>query len=101
MKQEFILKPGHLTLENIEALLHSNIRLVLSQKDYSIIKESRELVDNLAEGTKTIYGINTGFGVLANKKINKSDLADLQKRLVLSHAVGVGRHLDDTTIKLI
>ena len=101
MAQDFILKPGILTLKDIENLLQSSRKLVLSKESYSIIRESRDVVEEIAAGERTTYGINTGFGVLANKKISKNELADLQKRLVLSHAVGLGKPLDDCTTKLV
>src|SRR5690606_37078528 len=54
----------------------------------------------LAEG-RTVYGINTGFGLLANTSIAPEDLETLQKNLVLSHACGVGPLLDDTVVRLL
>jgi histidine ammonia-lyase len=46
-----------------------------------------------------IYGINTGFGALAEKRISSSDVAQLQKNLVRSHACGVGPDLPDTAVR--
>src|SRR5690606_16264926 len=54
----------------------------------------------LAEG-RTVYGINTGFGLLANTSIAPEDLETLQKNLVLSHACGVGALLDDAVVRLL
>jgi histidine ammonia-lyase len=54
----------------------------------------------LAAGT-TVYGINTGFGSLAHTKIPPELLAELQRRLVLSHSVGVGEPLSDEVVRLI
>jgi len=97
----FTLKPSTLTLEDIEHCLESNNSIALSTESYAIIAESRKVVDTIVAKDKTIYGINTGFGILANKKISIHQLKELQKRLVLSHAVGVGEFLDDKTTKLV
>ena len=51
---------------------------------------SREAVENALAENEVYYGINTGFGALANKRIGKDDLKQLQRNLILSHAVGVG-----------
>jgi histidine ammonia-lyase len=57
------------------------------------VARARELVDRLASGDAPIYGINTGFGTLAEVKIQKSDLQQLQRNLILSHSAGVGQPL--------
>src|SRR5690606_15741486 len=49
----------------------------------------------------TVYGVNTGFGSLAQTRIDDHDLEELQRRLVLSHAAGTGPLLDDGTVRLI
>jgi histidine ammonia-lyase len=49
---------------------------------------------------KTVYGINTGFGLLANTRIAPDDLEVLQKSIVLSHAAGIGEFMDDETVRL-
>src|SRR5690606_22510057 len=54
----------------------------------------------LDEG-RTVYGINTGFGLLANTSIAAEDLETLQKNLVLSHACGVGEPLSEDTTRLL
>jgi len=58
------------------------------------------ILDILAKG-KIAYGINTGFGSLARTHIDSRDLTELQRRLVLSHSVGVGPLLDDELVRLI
>lgn len=50
---------------------------------------------------ETVYGINTGFGSLANKRINNLELATLQSSIVLSHAAGTGELLPDKIVRLI
>lgn len=58
--------------------------------DPSTVKESRGIVENALQNDKTYYGINTGFGVLANQRVSDEKLSQLQRNLILSHSVGVG-----------
>ena len=51
-------------------------------------------VDRLIASGKAVYGLNTGFGKLAQTRIADDELATLQERLVLSHAAGIGDPLD-------
>jgi histidine ammonia-lyase len=62
---------------------------------------SRKIVEQALEGNQVHYGINTGFGVLADKRIGKDDLKQLQRNLILSHAVGVGNFIPKEISKLI
>ncbi len=60
------------------------------RKDQTALSRSRDIVLRALEGGSALYGINTGFGVLANKRIDDDQLAALQQNLLLSHACGVG-----------
>jgi histidine ammonia-lyase len=65
------------------------------------IAESQELIDEVVAHGDTIYGVNTGFGVLASVRIEDKELSHLQENLVRSHAVGVGEDLDDDIVRLV
>jgi histidine ammonia-lyase len=54
------------------------------------IDQSAEAVERIVAGGDTIYGINTGFGLLANTRIPDDRLAELQTNLILSHSAGLG-----------
>lgn len=60
------------------------------KKDPAPILESRNVVDSAINDGEAYYGINTGFGILANKRIDNDQLQQLQRNLILSHSVGVG-----------
>ncbi len=66
------------------------IRLGELEKDAPEVRISRKIVEEALKKGGAHYGINTGFGGLANKRISDSDLSQLQQNLILSHAVGVG-----------
>ena len=60
------------------------------RREHPAVDRSREIVLNALEDGKAHYGINTGFGVLANKRIGDEQLSELQQNILLSHACGVG-----------
>jgi histidine ammonia-lyase len=75
-------------------------RITSLKNDFGAVTASRHIVENALKDGKTYYGINTGFGVLANKRISDDELSDLQKNLILSHSVGVGDPIPKTISKL-
>ena len=73
----------------------------LDDELWSNINASAKCVSDVLEQGRTVYGINTGFGLLASKKIPPEDLEELQRSLVVSHACGVGNAIDNATVALI
>ena len=65
------------------------------------IAETRLLVDRWVAEGRTIYGITTGFGALSSVTINAEDTRKLQQNILLSHAAGVGRHLDPESARAV
>lgn len=65
------------------------------------VAESHEFVEDIVAGGETTYGVNTGFGQLAQVRISDDELVHLQENLVRSHAVGVGDDLDDDIVRLV
>jgi histidine ammonia-lyase len=58
-------------------------------------------VSSIVAAHETVYGVNTGFGLLARTRIDDARLAELQRALVLSHSAGTGPLLDDVTVRLV
>lgn len=58
--------------------------------DKSTVTKSRGIVEEALKKNEPLYGINTGFGILANKRVSDEQLKQLQRNLILSHSVGVG-----------
>jgi histidine ammonia-lyase len=82
-----------LGLEEVEAVARGEARVEISPAARERVRQARELVEaRLADG-EAHYGINTGFGTLAEVRIPDGDLLRLQRNLVLSHAAGVGAPL--------
>jgi histidine ammonia-lyase len=88
---ELELSGAGLTLADAAALLDGRVTaLRLSEAARSNVEHSRQaLLAKLARG-ETVYGVNTGFGKLANQRIPDNDVLDLQVNLLRSHAVGLG-----------
>ena len=65
------------------------------------VAESNELIVDVLANGEEVYGVNTGFGQLANVHIGDDELLRLQENLVRSHAMGVGEDLDDDIVRLV
>lgn len=79
-----------LTLEQIDAVAHGNLPVTLSPAALEGIDAARRVVEEIIAAGRVVYGINTGFGKLADVRIADGDLRELQANLVRSHACGVG-----------
>jgi histidine ammonia-lyase len=100
MHTHFISKE-HLSIDLIASILKSNAKLALSESAITAIVKCRTYLDNkMANSTKPVYGINTGFGSLCDVKINTEDLSQLQKNLVMSHACGTGEQVPQEIVRL-
>jgi histidine ammonia-lyase len=100
MHTHFISKE-HLSIDLIAEILKSNAKLALSESSITAIVKCRTYLDNkMANSTKPVYGINTGFGSLCDVKINTEDLSQLQKNLVMSHACGTGDQVPQEIVRL-
>jgi histidine ammonia-lyase len=91
---------GDLTIDQLRKILASTRTIRLSSAAHDRIVNSRRIVERFAEGSGALYGINTGFGVLAHQRISRSDLEQLQENLILSHAVGVGDEVPTEIVRL-
>ncbi|HRO32909.1 MAG TPA: histidine ammonia-lyase [Brevundimonas sp.] len=90
-----------LTLSQLRAVLEGPVTVGLTDAAWADVdKGAATVAAILAEG-RTVYGINTGFGLLANTSIAAEDLETLQKNLVLSHATGVGPLLSEPVTRLL
>ena len=95
------LTPGHLSFTQLREIWQQPVKLNLDAGAIDAINASVACVNNIVAEGRTAYGINTGFGLLAQTRIATEDLQNLQRSLVLSHAAGVGEALDDAMVRLI
>ncbi len=94
------LNPGLLTLEDLQALHAGGLTLTLDPSAHAPIAASAAVVQAAAAGDAPVYGVNTGFGKLANKRISQGELEALQRNLIRSHSVGVGAPLQPAVVRL-
>ena len=88
-----VLDGTELTLEQVAAAAEGTATVEVAPPARERLRAARRLVDRIAESGVPTYGINTGFGTLAEVSIPKADLRALQRNLILSHAAGVGQPL--------
>ena len=90
-----ILDGQPLTLAEIESVALHECKVALEPAAMVRVAESRRLIEEIVAAGQTVYGVNTGFGKLADVSIAPESLAQLQTNLVRSHAGGVGQPLSE------
>src|SRR5256885_5980495 len=94
-----VLDGKSLTLEQVAEAAAGGARIEISPAARERVRAARKLVDRIAESGVPTYGINTGFGTLAEVPIARPDLQRLQRNLILSHSAGVGAPLPPDAVR--
>ena len=94
-----VLDGTQLTLEQLGAACEGKAQVEVAPVARERLREARRLVDRIAQSGVPTYGINTGFGTLAEVSIPKGELRRLQRNLILSHAAGTGRPLSPREVR--
>jgi len=97
----FDVHAGDLSLATLRQIHARPSRFRLAAADRERIASAAALVDRIVATGDAAYGINTGFGLLAQTRIPTEQLELLQKNLLLSHAAGVGEPLPDAVVRLV
>ncbi len=92
---------GPLALSQLRAVTLGPVTVSLTDQAWADVEAGAATVRAILDEGRTVYGINTGFGLLANTSIAPDDLETLQKNLVLSHACGVGALLSAAVTRLL
>ena len=95
------LRVGELSLSDMRSIYAQPVNLALAEADRQRITRASNLVDAIVARGAAAYGINTGFGLLAQTRIPDDQLELLQRNLLMSHAAGVGEPLPDAVVRLI
>jgi len=96
------LEPGKAKLSLWRAIADGRAgELSLAKDAWDAVARSRATLETALASSEAIYGVNTGFGKLAQTRIPDGDLKRLQRNLVLSHAAGVGEPLSDAAVRLV
>jgi histidine ammonia-lyase len=102
--KEIVINGTDLTFEDVLAVAAGppgNPRVTLSEAAKSNVRKAADAVDVLLERGEIAYGITTGFGAFKDKIISPDEVERLQRNIILSHAVGVGRPFDAKTVRAI
>jgi histidine ammonia-lyase len=95
-----VLDGESLTIEQVIAVARDGSQVRLAEEAIERVRASRAWVDQIGVGAKvTVYGVNTGFGPLAEVRIPPDDVAALTRNLILSHSVGVGQALPEEVVR--
>ncbi|MCH8489661.1 MAG: histidine ammonia-lyase [Oceanicaulis sp.] len=93
------LTPGAVTLDGLRAI-HGGAAFKLDASAWPGVEAAAASVRRIVESGRTVYGVNTGFGLLAQTRIGDDKLETLQRNLILSHACGVGPDLERPVVRL-
>ncbi|MFO0838805.1 MAG: histidine ammonia-lyase [Phycisphaerae bacterium] len=83
----------------LDAALDRRLQIEIEPRSWTRVEQARQWVVTLVRGDAAVYGVNTGFGHLKNRRISSADLDQLQENLILSHAVGVGPPAPDSIVR--
>ncbi len=93
------LNPGSVSLADLRAI-RGGAPVTLAEDAWPRVEASAAAVGRILESGRTVYGINTGFGLLANTRIPPDRLEELQRNLILSHSAGLGDPLEPRIVRL-
>ncbi len=99
MTTTLMLSPGSVNLAQWRAIFHGASARLDSASAQAVLQSAQTVEAIVARG-EPVYGINTGFGKLASVRIEREDLATLQRNIVLSHAAGVGDAMPQDVARL-
>jgi histidine ammonia-lyase len=100
MTEPLVLTPGNVDRATLRDVYRTQPAVQLDPAWWPRVEAGAAVVASAASGTAPVYGVNTGFGALAKKKIAPADLATLQRNLILSHCCGVGPATPDAIVHL-
>ncbi|KUK91026.1 MAG: Histidine ammonia-lyase, partial [Thermotogales bacterium 46_20] len=95
-----IIDGRNLRIDDVYRVASLEENVEIDARVEELLAERRtSLIDQISD--QVIYGVNTGFGALADKKISQSDIDTLQKNIIMSHSAGVGEPLAEDLVRSI
>lgn len=88
-----------LSLEEIAAIAFGSEHVEMAASAHAGIAASRKVIDDIVKRDAVVYGVNTGFGKLAEVRISREEIGALQLNLVRSHACGIGNLLSEPEVR--
>ena len=99
MENTIKLNGENFQLEELVAIARNGVNAAISVESVDRINKARNLVDKWVKEGVRIYGVTTGFGALSDVTISYEDTKKLQKKILLSHAAGMGAPMDDDVVR--
>jgi histidine ammonia-lyase len=100
-KPRFTITPGALELDDLQSLWRRPQNIEVAPGAWAGVEAAAEAVAAVVREDRQVYGVTTGFGSLADTAIAPDQVAELQRRLVLSHNAGVGEPLEARVVRLV
>ena len=94
------LNGQQLTLQQIVDVAEGREHVALADEARVRVEKARQVVQNIVDEGRTVYGVNTGFGKLSDVSIDRSDLIQFQLNLVRSHSCGLGEPLSEAEARV-
>ncbi|MBI3646055.1 MAG: aromatic amino acid lyase, partial [Acidobacteriales bacterium] len=92
---------NNLSFEDLYAVALADAQAALAPDARARMDDSRAVIDRLVASETSVYGVNTGFGDLAEVRISRDQIRQLQLNLVRSHACGVGAPLSESETRAV
>lgn len=96
-----LIEPGTVGLETLRRVWSAPVKIRLGQATKDRLSASCKAVGDILAKGEPVYGINTGFGLLAQTRIADDELETLQRNLIVSHSTGVGAPLPEGVVRLV
>jgi histidine ammonia-lyase len=98
---DLLIDDSPLILSQLRDAWRNPVHVALSDSARERILASNSKIGEVLESGRQVYGVNTGFGLLANVRVSHDELEHLQDNLIRSHAVGIGEPLSDDIVRLV
>ncbi|MGD8487233.1 MAG: aromatic amino acid lyase, partial [Chloroflexota bacterium] len=94
-----VLNGAELSVPEVESVARGERFAVLAEDARARVAEARAVIERLVASGEVVYGVTTGFGALASTYVPPDRARELQERLLLSHAAGVGAPLPTAVVR--
>ncbi len=99
MTDKIILHGNDFLLEDLIRIARNDVGIKISSESVGRITKARELIAKWVKDGERIYGVTTGFGALSEVTISYEDTKKLQRKILLSHSAGIGKHVDEDVVR--
>ncbi|HEY4547175.1 MAG TPA: histidine ammonia-lyase [Pedomonas sp.] len=101
MNDRLLIEPGSVDLATLRRVWAAPVKIALGDETRERLSASCKAIGDILAKGQPVYGINTGFGLLAQTRIADDELEALQRNLIFSHSTGVGAPLPEAVVRLV